>query len=336
MPESQQAVLDLRPLGLGELLDRTFTLYRNNFFLFCGIMAIPESVIALAGAVFTLMVRRTVLPFVTAPQNPPPDPRQVLANFGATFGTALIFDLVYLLIYIAAVSATTFAVASVYLGKTSTIRDAYRKIRGRIGALLGLFVLILIIIFAIAMVFGIVIALTAAIAGAAFSFISPVVSVLVTLVVVLGLLVLAGWLLMRFTLSLPVLLLENRGIVESMARSGTLTQGHRGRVFVGIVVIFAIALAINTAITAPAAIGMLFVAAKGSFLPTWLVAAQALSSGIAGTLTGPLLSIALALVYYDVRIRKEAFDLEVMLAPATPAIPPIPPTPASGPAPLAS
>jgi hypothetical protein len=34
MPE-----LDLRPLSLGEILDRTFTLYRRNFLLFFGITA---------------------------------------------------------------------------------------------------------------------------------------------------------------------------------------------------------------------------------------------------------------------------------------------------------
>src|SRR5437879_9791619 len=31
------------PLRLGQLLDRTFTLYRHNFWLFVGIMAIPSA-----------------------------------------------------------------------------------------------------------------------------------------------------------------------------------------------------------------------------------------------------------------------------------------------------
>jgi hypothetical protein len=34
--------LDLRPLSLGEILDRAFTLYRRNFLLFTGIIAIPQ------------------------------------------------------------------------------------------------------------------------------------------------------------------------------------------------------------------------------------------------------------------------------------------------------
>ena len=35
--------LELRPLSVGEILDRTFTLYRGNFILFVGISAIPHN-----------------------------------------------------------------------------------------------------------------------------------------------------------------------------------------------------------------------------------------------------------------------------------------------------
>lgn len=34
--------LDLRPLSVGEILDRTFTIYRNYFVVFIGISAIPQ------------------------------------------------------------------------------------------------------------------------------------------------------------------------------------------------------------------------------------------------------------------------------------------------------
>jgi hypothetical protein len=40
-PGGSMATLDLRPLSLGELLDRTFFLYRRHFLLFVGIAAIP-------------------------------------------------------------------------------------------------------------------------------------------------------------------------------------------------------------------------------------------------------------------------------------------------------
>jgi hypothetical protein len=335
MPEPLQPVLDLRPLGLGELLDRTFTLYRNNFFLFCGIMAIPETVIILAGVVFGMVTRNTIRPFPIVPQNPPPDPMQAFSGMGATFGAAMLIDLVYGLIHVAAICATTFAVAAVYLGKSATIRGAYQKIRGRVGALLGLCALLFIIIFAVWLVILIAMIITAALAAALASVISPIFSGILIFLVVVGALALAVWILMRFSLSIPVLLLENRSAVDSMARSGSLTAGHRGRVFLGIVVISAIVVGITSAIVAPATIPFMLITIKGSFMPAWLVIAQALSSGIAGTLTGPLLSIALALIYYDVRIRKEAYDLEVMAASAPRAAEIASAPPATGPAPIA-
>jgi hypothetical protein len=346
MPELQQAPVDLRPLGLGELLDRAFTLYRNHFFLFIGIMALPETIIIFATLTFSLLTRNNFAAMINVPQGAQPDPQQVLANFGSTFGLLMVFYLVYGIIYVAAVCATTFAVSAVYLGKGSTIRDAYRKIRGRIGSVIGFCFLLILILFAVWIAVGIVTGIAAVAAGAALSFISPVLAGLVTVVVVFGAAALVIWVMMRFTLSLPVLLLENRGAVDSLARSGTLTQGHRGRVFLGMVVMFAIAFGINTAIVLPTTIPALLITLKHAFMPAWLVVLQSLSAGIAGTLTGPLLSIALALIYYDVRVRKEAFDLELMLGPTgsaapvvvgaaiTPATPVAPAPPATGETPV--
>ena len=54
------ATLDLRPLSLGELLDRTFFLYRRHFVLFAGSSAIPYSiflVINLATVLLPLLAR---------------------------------------------------------------------------------------------------------------------------------------------------------------------------------------------------------------------------------------------------------------------------------------
>lgn len=42
--------------------------------------------------------------------------------------------------------------------------------------------------------------------------------------------------------------------------------------------------------------------------------AGAVAGFIAGVLTGPLATIAMSLVYYDERVRKEAFDLQLMMA----------------------
>jgi hypothetical protein len=40
---------------------------------------------------------------------------------------------------------------------------------------------------------------------------------------------------------------------------------------------------------------------------------QYLGGFFAGTIAGPIATIALALLYYDERVRKEAFDLQLMM-----------------------
>ena len=61
------AALDLRPLSLGELLDRTFFLYRRHFLLFIGIAAVPYLVIlvpVLAGLMLYGLPARTGPPSI--------------------------------------------------------------------------------------------------------------------------------------------------------------------------------------------------------------------------------------------------------------------------------
>src|SRR5580704_2002490 len=44
----QMADADIRPMSLGEVLDRTFQLYKNHFWLFAGITALPFSLLLIA------------------------------------------------------------------------------------------------------------------------------------------------------------------------------------------------------------------------------------------------------------------------------------------------
>ncbi len=52
---------------------------------------------------------------------------------------------------------------------------------------------------------------------------------------------------------------------------------------------------------------------KFGVMPFWLQAPMAVTGGVGGAISGPLLVIALALLYYDTRVRKEGFDLQLMM-----------------------
>jgi hypothetical protein len=46
----------------------------------------------------------------------------------------------------------------------------------------------------------------------------------------------------------------------------------------------------------------------------WVQTVSAVMTFISQSLVGPLATIAFSLVYYDERVRKEAFDLQLMMA----------------------
>ena len=72
---------ELRPLSLGELMDRTFRLYRQHFWLFVGIMAIPSAF----SIPFTVVIFSVQGPFIGSDN---PRRRRLVGQF--LFGVAFL------------------------------------------------------------------------------------------------------------------------------------------------------------------------------------------------------------------------------------------------------
>src|SRR5579862_3930104 len=124
--------LNLRPLSLGEILDRTFSLYRRHFLLFLGIAAIPN--------LLTLGLNLAQV-FLLRPQ------------LGGTKGTAfaapssgllafgivgiIIGVFVYMVAYLFAQGGTIYAVSDLYLGRPTTIGASLRRMWGQLLNLFG-------------------------------------------------------------------------------------------------------------------------------------------------------------------------------------------------------
>jgi hypothetical protein len=112
------------------------------------------------------------------------------------------------------------------------------------------------------------------------------------------------WLL-SYTLVVPVILVENQKATASLRRSRDLVKGHRGKVFC---VMFVINLLQGIPILGVNMIsGMLFNIDSGS----GAVLNSAIINLVSIFLT-PLGIVATILLYYDMRIRKEGFDLEML------------------------
>jgi Ni/Fe-hydrogenase subunit HybB-like protein len=131
---------------------------------------------------------------------------------------------------------------------------------------------------------------------------------------------------LMWSLAVPAKVLENRGVTDAMSRSSDLTKGDRGRIFVIWLLLIVLGIGVSLLLRWPvemaAGVGSIFALQRSG--PGWQ-AALLVSSFVSECLVGPLGTIAFSLVYYDQRVRKEAFDLQLMMttldAPALTAVP---------------
>ncbi len=298
--------LDLRPLSIGELLDRSFTLYRRHLALFVGIMAVPS--------VFGLIFALTVTTFMRGqglmiqPGQAPPDPEKLLPVIAVGAVVYVVMILGYWIIYMLALAATTLAVSELYVGRVMSIRDAYAHVTGHLGRLLFLALLWALWVGVPTMIAFVVLV------SPAFLFARNIPVVVIT--TVLATLVsfgVAGFLWLRYALSVPALVLERVTARGAMRRSVLLTRGFLFRVFLLILCAFVLAYTSAMFLQSPFIIGSMI--AGGPLTTTGFVLQMAgtVSGSIGTALTTPIMVIGFAVLYYDLRIRKEALDLQVML-----------------------
>ncbi|HEX4003894.1 MAG TPA: glycerophosphoryl diester phosphodiesterase membrane domain-containing protein [Candidatus Acidoferrales bacterium] len=282
------AALDLRPLSLGEILDRTFSLYRSHFLLFVGITAIPQLAI--------LAVRLAQLLIFGYVGTTRIDPTRTALSGGmaaVALLSSLIATIVYVIAYLYAQGGTVLAVSELYLGRPTTIGESFGRMRGRAMNLFGVTFLN-----GIAVVVGLI------------------------LLIVPGV-----WLACRLITCVPAALLEDLGARDSLERSYRLTEDSAGRAFVIYFIYFLMAIIAASLFTYPFDFMMaLSLRTHPDSVRMWLAFVQ-VGNSIAETLVTPILLIATAVFYYDLRVRKEAFDLQLMMNPGAAGSAGAPPPP---------
>jgi hypothetical protein len=190
-------------------------------------------------------------------------------------------------IYLGAVAAsqgaTVMAVSRVHLGNDTSISESFASVKGKI-----LYLALIMIGVAVGIGIGFV------------------------LLIVPGIILALMW-----ALTIPVAVLEDKGLRDATSRSAELTKGNRGRIFM----IYFLFMVLTYIVIMLWEIPIL--AAIGAFahgqrpmtaFPVWTQIAFPVCTFLSQCLVGPLLTIALSLVYYDQRVRKEAFDLQLMMS----------------------
>lgn len=308
--------IQLRPLSLGEILDRTAELYRNHFLLFAGISAV------FAGAMLLIQMLHlgalVLLGYPTA-----------VTGLEWTTATATVVEsLAVLLIAGLSIVANNRAVSWVYLGQPTTIRDAAASILPRVRRYLWLMTMTAFRAWApLAVLYVAMFAIVLSMLPKGF-LTNPAVAESVgaqnpggLITAGLGMLVLAPlfflgliygvWMSLRYSLAMPACVVEELTAGQSLKRSIQLSEGSRGRIFVLGLLVYAVRMLLGILLGFP------FVAFTikhpGQPIPITLLAIQQVVTFLISTFIGPIYSTGLTLFYYDQRVRKEGYDIEMMM-----------------------
>lgn len=106
---------------------------------------------------------------------------------------------------------------------------------------------------------------------------------------------------------MPAMFVENKGLFAAMGRSWRLVEGRWWRTFLIIVLIYVLIYVVGTALGgfllgAQLAVQIIL----SSVTSSWIFQAASI---VLGSLVNPILQIALVLVYFDLRVRREGMDL---------------------------
>jgi len=243
------------PMSVGQILDRTFKLYRENFVRFVAIIAVVHVPVALLGAVTGAAIQ------------------------GAYAGLAVLTGLVTVFLAVVGQSlgnaALLKSVSESYLGNEVTVGEAYRFVLPKIFTVIwaGIMVGIITTIgFVLLVVPGVIFAL---------------------------------WL----YLTIPAIVVENLKASRGMSRSKSLVSGNLGKVFGVAFVVFLIGAILGALFQW---VGSVVVGPIGGESPSLGVFIGQVFSVVGQVLAAPIGATASILLYYDLRIRKEAFDLEML------------------------
>ncbi len=304
--------MSLRPLKIGDMYDGAFAALRRNPRAMIGIAAVVMTgflllptlasvLLAVAGRLAGPMGEEVFAPPPPGAEPEAPDvPASLLLVYAGQFLAALAVLIVTGLV--------VHVVAQAVLGHKVTSAQAWAAVRGRILRLIGLSLLTWLIT-AVPLVVALGIGVTLALA------LNPVVGVLVG--VLLGLLGLVAivWFYTRFAVLAPAaLVLERLGVVASLRRAGALSRQQFWRIF-GIMLLTQIIAGIASSLLSmpfslAGTFGFLLVPEEWAGLVYVLGAYVGML--ISYSLVTPFTAAVTVLQYLDQRIRKEAFDVELI------------------------
>ena len=286
------AALDLVPMSTGDILDRTVRIYQRHFLHIVSVVALPYVLlfpVQLAASMFghdakvaERLARGLVGPITTV---------------------LLVLGLIFL--WFVSFAALTRSVSEAFLGRSLSLRASYGAIFRRSGAMAWAYFLS-----ALAMFGGLFLGM-GSILGGLFLITrnqagSTIALFLILLLLGLALLLVGVPAFYRLIFVTPIVMVEDVRGIGALRRSWRLMRGKAMQAFVISIFSLAVALIVGLALGWPGkALANAFPTLGTRILATIL-------EQVANILVFPFWTVPYVLMYYDARIRQEAFDLQTM------------------------
>jgi hypothetical protein len=276
----------LRPMTIGDIIDETIKLYRRHFLAFVTAMAVS----AVFQALFSIGLNLSISG--ADQRRGGPSVEQVLA----ALAVGLPLGMITALVYFVSTAAVIWLASEAILGRAADVSTALRLGLVRLPSLLGMGIL-----------YGLAVGLLfITIIGIPFA-------------IYLG----VGW-----ALCYQANIIERRGATASLGRSSGLVGGFRWRVLgtsILMSILTSILISIPSALVGVlAGLGAVMSRNSEHGLATLIDIVNGIVSAASQALFTPLALITMTVLYYELRVRKEAFDLEQRAGEGTepPTVPP--------------
>ncbi|MGB8511014.1 MAG: hypothetical protein WCD76_21765 [Pyrinomonadaceae bacterium] len=310
--------LQLAPLGAGDLIDRTVRLYRRHFVALLRASAPPVFVSATGSVLYTVMTRAIG---ATGSEG-----RLVFYILLSVTGITLSF-LGFLLQLIVMGGASRNLVMHLLRDEPVTTRTIYANVRARFWGLLGatLLVVVWVIISGSISLFAWLVVVLVAVIGAALMatviqavpWVAAIVGILFYVAAVVGMMFIFFFLAGRAAYVPQVLMVEGRGVFDSIGRSVALARGNMRRLmgmflFTGFATYSALMLLLIPLGWVGYLNGVDPFQLDASRAPVWYAIGYQVVVQISTILLAPVWMLGLSLLYVDERVRHEGYDIELL------------------------
>jgi hypothetical protein len=308
----------LEPMSTGDVIDRSVRIYRRNFASLISIAAMPSFIGYLATTFFLFGYSKLILA-TTDTDNPEISPVSFLM-----IAIGGILYPVWLFVLLLTISGMSRVIGDhIMLNEPITFKKCFGATRKRMGdiflmGLLGLvimFVVTFVIYFLMIIIAFLVIMLAAVTASAQLPpwLVGTVIGI-VTLVAIGAAIFLVLFMISRIVFLPQIVMIEGQTAGNALSRAMELGKGNWFRIGGIVLFTYFVSLSVLSALTLPVLAGLYsmgVLSAEFMVSPTWNIIYTSFNQ-LANLLCLPIWIISYTLLYFDSRVRKEAYDLELL------------------------